>query len=415
MHSPDEGMAKLRFAIPSSGPFLPPSPLQGEGGQGGGGYPLPMIRRIWSLVIKEFVHLRTDWWMPAFMLLGGASELLLVGWATSRPISNLPLMVLDQDKTPASRLVVTDLENTGTFALASYAPDMQTIQNALDHGDINAAVVIPNGFAGELDSPTGHPALLAILNGAESVPADAALRAVQGVATDLDEKIAVQRLGINPQTFAGFEPSLRVWFNEALSEALYTTPAELGLMLEFTVLLFAGLSFSRERELGTLEQLLVMPFSSAELILGKAIPVILVAFSDFILMLAMIHFAFGVPIRGSLALLLILAAGYLLVELGKGMVISVISRTQHQAFLLVMLVGMMDFMFTGYAAPVESMPPFLQTLANIIPAHHWLSILRGILLKGAGLDVLWPHVVALVILGIVIGTFSLIYVRRALD
>jgi ABC-2 type transport system permease protein len=374
-----------------------------------------MIRRIWSLVIKEFIHLRTDWWMPAFMLIGGASELLLVGWATSRPISNLPLMVLDQDKTPASRQIVAALENTGTFAPASDAPDMQTIQNALDRGDINAAVVIPDGFARELDTSTGRPSLLVILNGAESVPADASLRAIQGVATDLDEKIAVKRLGVDPKTFAGFNPSLRVWFNEALSEALYTTPAELGLMLEFTVLLFAGLSFARERELGTLEQLLVMPFSSAELILGKAIPVILVAFSDFLLMLAMIHFAFGVPVRGSLLLLIVLAAGYLLVELGKGMVISVVSRTQHQAFLLVMLVGMVDFMFTGYAAPVESMPPILQQVANIIPAHHWLSILRGLLLKGAGFDVLWPHVLALVILGVVIGTFSLIYVRRALD
>jgi ABC-2 type transport system permease protein len=113
--------------------------------------------------------------------------------------------------------------------------------------------------------------------------------------------------------------------------------------------------------------------------------------------------------------LLVLAFGYLLVELGKGLVISVISRTQHQAFLLVMLIGMVDFMFTGYAAPVEGMPKVLQVVANIIPAHHWLTILRSILLKGAGLDVLWPHVLALVGLGLVIGTFSLRYVRQALD
>lgn len=374
-----------------------------------------MIRRVWSLVVKEFIHLRSDWWLPAFMLLGGALELLLVGWATSRPITNLPLMVLDRDKTPASRSVVTALENTGTFRLAAAAPDMQTIQDALDRGQINAAVVIPEGFARELEVATGRPIVLTILNGAETVPAEAALRAVQGVATELSETVAVRRLGLDPQAFAGFDPSLRVWFNEALSEALYTTPAELGLMLEFTVLLFAALSFSRERELGTLEQLLVMPFTSVELILGKAIPVIIVGFSDFVVMLAMVHFAFGVPVRGSLALLLLLAAGYLMVELAKGMVISVISRTQHQAFLMVMLVGMTDFMFTGYAAPVESMPRLLQTLANIIPAHHWLSILRGLLLKGADLQVLWPHVLALAILGIVIGTFSLIYVRRALD
>lgn len=374
-----------------------------------------ILRRIWSLAIKEFIHLLNDWWMPAFMLIGGATELLLVGWATSRPITNLPLMVFDQSGSAASRSVIMALENTGTFRLEEEINQMQTIQDALERGDINAAVIIPPDFSEQMDSTKGKPVLFVILNGAESIPANAALRAVQGVANDLGEQIVVRRLGLNPEEFAGFNPSLRVWFNEALSEALYTTPAELGLMLEFTVLLFAALAFSRERELGTLEQLLVMPFSSLEIILGKSIPVIIVGFFDFILMLGMVHFAFGVPVRGSLALLLVLAFGYLLVELSKGLVISVIARTQHQAFLLVMLVGMADFMFTGYAAPVEGMPKALQWFANLVPAHHWLSILRGLLLKGAGLAVLWPHVVALALLGLVIGTFSLRFVRRALD
>jgi ABC-2 type transport system permease protein len=374
-----------------------------------------MLRRIWSLVIKEFIHLRNDWWLPAFMLLGGASELLLVGWATSRPITNLPIMVLDHDRGAASRALMTSLENTGTFRQPEYVNDMTTIEDALNRGQINAAVVIPPDFDDQMASPTGRPTLFVILNGAESTPALAAKRAVEGLAQDLDQRIAIQRLGLPPNEFAGFDPSLRVWFNEALSEALYTTPAELGLMLEFTVLLFAALAFSRERELGTLEQLLVMPFSSMEIIIGKSIPVIIVGFTDFLIMLIMVHFAFGVPVRGSLPLLLVLAFGYLMVELGKGLVVSVVSRTQHQAFLLVLLVGMVDFMFTGYAAPVEGMPQALQWVANIIPAHHWLTILRGILLKGTGLNVLWPHVLWLAGLGLIIGTFSLRFVRRALD
>jgi ABC-2 type transport system permease protein len=374
-----------------------------------------MLRRILSLVVKEFIHLRNDWWMPAFMLIGGAMELFLVGWATSRPITNLPLMVLDQSKTSASRLIVSELQNTGTFRTPEQVTDMETIRAALDRGQINAAVIIPPDFGDQMASQTGHPTLLVILNGAESTPALAARRAIQGLAQQIDQRIVIQRLGLDPAEFAGFIPSLRVWFNENLSEAFYTTPAELGLMLEFTVLLFAALTFSRERELGTLEQLLVMPFSSLEIIIGKTIPVILVAFADFALMLSMVHFAFGVPVRGSLLLLLLLALIYLLVELSKGLVLSVISRTQHQAFLLVMLVGMVDFMFTGYAAPVEGMPPILQRFANFIPAHHWLEILRGILLKGAGLDVLWPHVLALLGLGLVVGIFSFRFVRQALD
>ncbi|MFZ5920082.1 MAG: ABC transporter permease [Chloroflexota bacterium] len=374
-----------------------------------------MLRRIWSLVIKEFIHLRNDWWLPAFMLLGGATELLLVGWATSRPITNLPLMVLDQDRSAASRGLVVAIENTGTFRQPEYINDMAAIEDALDRGAINAALVIPPGFGEQMASPSGSPTLVVILNGAESTPAIAAKRAIEGLAQDMGQRITLRRLGLGPAEFSGFDPSLRVWFNEALSEALYTTPAELGMMLEFTILLFAALAFSRERELGTLEQLLVMPFSAMEIIIGKSIPVILIGFTDFLLMLGMVHFAFGVPVRGSLPLLLLLAFGYLLVELGKGLVVSVMSRIQHQAFLMVLLIGMVDFMFTGYAAPVEGMPQILQWFANLIPAHHWLTILRGILLKGAGLDVLWPNLLWLAGLGLVIGTFSLRFVRRALD
>jgi ABC-2 type transport system permease protein len=263
-------------------------------------------------------------------------------------------------------------------------------------------------------SVNGRPLLTVLLNGAESVAATSALRSVEGLTRSINERVALQRMNIPPNTLSGFVPSIRVWFNEALSEALYTTPAELALMLEFTVLVFAALSFARERELGTLEQLLVMPFSTLEIIIGKSIPAIIVAFLDFSLMLGLVHFAFDVPIRGSLPLLFLIALGYLFVELGKGLVISVTSRTQHQAFLLVMLIGMVDFLFTGYAAPVESMPRALQLFANFIPAHHWLAIFRGILLKGVGLEVIWPHLVALLGLGLVIGGFSLRYVRRAL-
>jgi ABC-2 type transport system permease protein len=373
-----------------------------------------MIARIWSLVVKEFIHLRRDWWLPMFMVIGGATELLVVGWATSRPMTNLPLMVLDQDQSAMSREVVTALENTTTFTLTEWALDLRQIEDAMDRGSINTALIIPPDFSQEMGASDGNPTLMFILNGAESVAATEALRAVEGVGRDLNERLVLRRLSFLEGSLEAFNPSIRVWFNEALSEALYTTPAELALMLEFTVLVFAALSFARERELGTLEQLLVMPFSTMEIIIGKALPAVLVAFVDFVIMLGMIHFAFNVPIRGSLLLVFILAIGYLFVELGKGLVISVSSKTQHQAFLLVLLIGMTDFMFTGYAAPVESMPQALQWFANLVPAYHWLRILRGILLKGVGLEVLWPHVLALVILGVVIGGFSLRYVRRAL-
>ncbi len=374
-----------------------------------------MFRRIWSLTIKEFIHLRNDWWMPVFMLFGGALELILVGWATSRPIANLPIMLLDHDRSPASRQVIIGLENTGTFAPHEIATDMQIIQDAMERGQIIAAVIIPPGFGQEVANSHGQPTLSVILNGAESTPASAALQAVEGVIAAMNQQIAIERLRIDPQEFAGFEPSMRVWFNESLNDAFYTVPAELGMMLEFTVLLFAALAFSRERELGTLEQLLVMPFSSLEIIIGKSIPVILLGLFDFVLMIGLASFFFNLPMRGSPALLLFVAICYLFVELGKGLVISVIAKTQHQAFLLVMMIGMMDFMFTGYAAPVESMPQIVQNVSMLIPARHWLDILRGIMLKGSGLDVLLPQILMMLGLGVVINIFTLRYVRKALN
>ena len=349
------------------------------------------------------------------MLIGGALELLLVGWATSRPISNLPLMIWDQDHSAESRELVVALENTGTFSIMEKVQQYQTLEEALMHGDINAAVIIPPDYSSELLSPNDEPTVSVILNGAESIPAKEAKRAIQGVVRDLGEEISLTHHGLDRSWTESFLFSLKVWFNETLSEAYYTTPAELGLMLEFTILLFAALTFSREREFGTLEQLLVMPFSSLEIILGKSVPVILVGMADFTLLLGVTYFAFGVPVRGSLALLLTLALGYTIVELGKGMFISVISRNQHQAFLLVFTVGMIDFMFTGYAAPVESMPRVMQLIAQLVPAHHWLNILRGLLLKGAGIPTLWPSIAALTVLGMVITTISLRFIRRALD
>jgi ABC-2 type transport system permease protein len=373
-----------------------------------------MVKRIWSLVIKDFTHLIRDWWLPAFMLFGGLLELLVIGWATSRPITNLPMMILDQDQSTASRELISALENTTTFSISHYALSYSEIDNAMDRGSINAAIIIPNKYGSEMEAQNGKPTIAAILNGAESTAATAALRSIEGLIADLGIGITIERFGLPEEALAGFIPSLRVWFNEALNEALYTTPAELGLMLEFTILVFAGLSFSREREMGTLENLLVMPFSSLEIIAGKSIPVIIIGFIDFILLGGIVRFAFDVPIRGSVSLLLLIALIYILVELGKGLVISVSSRTQHQAFLIILLVGMVDFLFTGYAVPVESMPSLLQILSNLIPAHHWLVILRGILLKGVGLEILWPNVLALVILGIVIGSISIIFVRRSL-
>ena len=156
-----------------------------------------MIRRILALVKKEFIHLKNDWWLPAFMLFGGALELLMIGWATSRPISNLPLMIWDMDRTTASRNLVISIENTGTFELVEPGSSLAVIEEQMDRGQINAAVIIPRGFANELNNQNGSPVIQVLLNGAESIPAKEAQRAIEGVVWNLGEKISIERLGLN--------------------------------------------------------------------------------------------------------------------------------------------------------------------------------------------------------------------------
>ena len=155
-----------------------------------------MLKRIWSLVIKEFIHLRSDWWLPAFMLIGGASELLAVAWATSRPITNLPLMVFDQSQNSGKPRHDHWAGKHQNICAPEQVNDMQTIQNAMDRGQISAALVIPPDYAEQLQSPIGKPTLLMIFNGSESSPAQAANRAVQGLARDIDQRILIRRLGL---------------------------------------------------------------------------------------------------------------------------------------------------------------------------------------------------------------------------
>jgi ABC-2 type transport system permease protein len=208
---------------------------------------------------------------------------------------------------------------------------------------------------------------------------------------------------------------VRVWFNEELKTSNYEVPSELGFMLVGVALMVASLGIARERELGTLEQLMVTPLRSVELILGKALPVMFLSYLNFLLMLGLVVFVFQVPMRGSWSLLLTIALFYLLVEMGWGLMISAVSRTQVQALLLAFMLMMVEVVFSGYAFPVENMPWLLRRIANFVPIKHWLIVLRSILLKGAGIDVFWRELLSLAALGLVINVVTIYFLRRRLE
>jgi len=376
-----------------------------------------MSSRIWHLVTKELIHLRRDILLVSFIVLGPVSELVFIAWSTSGDIQHLPTAIVDHDRSEASRALVVALENSETFDANYYPANEGELRALIDAGTVASGVLIPSGFGKGLEVLGSQaPQVQVILDGSDPVAARTAEMSALGVISSFGQERALQAWG-NIAGVMGevIRTDVRVWFNEELSEANYTVPSEMGFMLEMVALMVAAISIARERELGTFEQLMVTPVRTWELIIGKAIPAVVISYIDFLLMLGITIFIFGVPMKGSLALLLVLALFYIFVELGWGLLISGFSRTQLQALLLVMVVAMVGMVFSGYAFPVDTMPPLMQMVANLVPIKHWLLIMRDIMLKGAGINMFWKELVALAILGVIINAVTLTILRKRLD
>ncbi|MFN2130868.1 MAG: ABC transporter permease [Anaerolineae bacterium] len=371
-----------------------------------------MWYRIWRLTVKELIQLARDRLLAPFVLLGPLTELLLVAWSTSQGIKHLPTIVLDLDHSAASRGLIEAMINTDTFD--PYA--VETLDQAtaeIQDGRALAAWIIPRGFeAGLLDTAGDAPSVQLILDGADAVAAQTAAQVARGVVAAYGQRVAVQSQSSGPLDLSPLDMSLRVWFNEEMKESNYMIPSELGFIAAAIAAMVASMAIAREYELGTLEQLMVTPLRTAELVIGKSVVAIALGYTEFLLMLALVVWGFKVPLRGSLPLLMAIAFFYMLVELGWGLMISAVARTQMQALLIAFAVVMVMVIFCGYAYPVETMPPLMRLIANVFPLKHWLVIFRGILLKGAGLRVFWRELLAIAGLGIAIYTGTVLLMAR---
>ena len=375
-----------------------------------------MIARTWNLAIKDMLQLWRDKLILLFVLLGPMSELVMVAWATSGEIEHIPTAVLDRDRSAASRALVEALENTETFDTSHYIQTEDEARALVDAGTVLVAVLIPSGFEEHLVALREPAQVQLILDGADPSAARAARISAEGAVAAFSQSVALQRMAPVSEAWGNvIDLDLRVWFNEELKASNYEVPSELGFMLAGVALMLASLGIARERELGTFEQLMVTPLRSAELIVGKALPVLVLTYLNFLAMLGLVVSVFKVPMRGSWSLLLIIAFFYLLIEMVFGLMISAVSKTQVQALTLAFAVIMVEIVFSGYSFPVENMPRLLQVIANFVPIKHWLLILRGILLKGAGVDVFWKELVSLAVLGFASITFTIFFLRRRLE
>jgi ABC-2 type transport system permease protein len=375
-----------------------------------------MLGRIWTLVIKELIQLRRNTLLWFMALFGALLETALVAYSGSVPIEHLPLAVLDRDRTGASRALVVALENTETFDANYYLTDIDEVRGLVDKGKATAAVVIPPGFARQLDDPlTLPPQVQVIVDGSDSTAAETAMGAAEGAVASFGQTVSLQAMAFSEEELMPIGISMRVWFNEEMKKSNYTTPSEAGFIVGALTAMIAAAAVAREREMGTLEQLMVTPLRPIEMLVGKSAAAILVGYTEFVLVVLMIHFVFEVPMRGSWTLLWVLSFFYMLVELSWGLLVSAFADNQLQALLLLFCIIMVMMTFSGYAYPVDTMPRAMQLVSNIFPIRHWLVVFRSILLKGAGIADFWPHLLAIAALGVLMMSAAVLVLGRKVE
>ncbi len=370
-----------------------------------------MWQRIISIIIKEFIQLRRDRRTMAMIVVIPIIEMSLFGYALSTDIKNVSLVVWDASNTVESRELIESFRQTEFFSINYYATDYDDIAKRIESGDAKVALVIPPEYSKHLhrgetvqvqffadgsDPTTGIQAL-----------ANASL-IVQAKGAELMGKSQLREIALP----VSLEP--RVWYNPAMQSSIFYLPGLVGLILQMLTVMLTAFAIVREKENGTIEQLNVTPLRRGELIVAKLIPYIIIAYTQVILVLTTAVLVFSMPIRGNLLLLLSLTSLFLMFSLGIGLFISTISRTQFQAMQASIMILLPSIILSGFIFPIESMPKLAQWISMFIPLTYFLRILRGIVVKGVGFELLWQEAAILAVMGVATLVLAATRVRRTL-
>jgi len=373
-----------------------------------------MIGRTLTIARKELLHIVRDRRTLVVMFLLPIVQLFLMGYAATTDVEHLSTAVLDGDHTSQSRELIEAYRASNYFDIVSYVEDEDSLARMVDRGVIRAGLIIPAGYGA--DVVAGRRASVAfVIDGSDPNVASTVFAASQQVGQAQTMRIIERRMGIDMEDMPGVEVYPRVWYNPEMKSVNFMIPGLIAMVLFTLTILLTSLAIVREREQGTIEQLMVTPIRPIELIVGKVIPYVFVAFFDMLEVLAIGVFWFGVPIHGSFSLLLLLAVLFLMTSLGIGIFISSVANTQQEAMLTVWLMLLPSIFLAGFFFPIEAMPGFLQALSYLIPLRYMLVIIRAIILKGVGLEVLAEQVVALAVFGAVIMVFAATRFRKRLE
>jgi drug efflux transport system permease protein len=357
--------------------------------------------RVWAVSRKEFVHIMRD---PRSLGMAIAIPMLLLvlfGYALTLDVDNVPLFIWDQSESHVSRELVSRFEGSRYFTIQGYARSYPELERAIDSGKALVGLIIPTNFAGDIDSGRSAPVQL-IVDGSDSNTATIAIGYADVVALSFSEDIAireVQRSGdATLQTPLDMQP--RVWFNADMTSKNYIIPGLIAVIMMVIAALLTSLTVAREWERGTMEQLISTPVTGPELILGKLLPYFAIGMFDVLLAVIMGEFLFQVPLRGSVALLFGMAAIFLAGALSLGMVISIMTKSQLLASQLAMVLTFLpSFLLSDFMYAISNMPTPIQMITYLIPARYFVVLLKGIYLKGVGLEILALEAGLLVLFG----------------
>ncbi|EFO82121.1 ABC-2 type transporter [Oscillochloris trichoides DG-6] len=376
-----------------------------------------MAAHLLPIIRKEFIHIIRDPRTLAVMFVMPLLQLILLGYAATSDVRNVPLAVYDQSRTPQSRRLVEAFVASGQFAVTQVATSEQDLARLVDSGRAQAGLIIPPSYATDLlGGRTAQAAF--VLDGSDPSVASTSLSAARLIgqveATTIQQQNLARRAG-GVALATPIEVRTRVWYNPDMASAYFMVPALIGMILQIQATLLTASAIVRERERGTIEQLIVTPIRPWELIVGKILPFALVALLITVEVLVIGTFWFKVPIRGSLPLLLGISCLFLLSSLGIGLLISTVAQTQQEAFLLTFLTLLPSVFLSGFIYPIAAMPLALQFVSGFIPLTYFLVVVRGIVLKGIGIPDLGNQIVALTIFGIVLIILASARFRKRLD
>jgi ABC-2 type transport system permease protein len=359
-----------------------------------------MLRNIANIAWKELLQIRRDTFLILFLVLAPTLQLVLISRNTAKGLSDVSTAVLDLDQTDLSRALIAQLDATRELAVERFPPSHEVLNRLLDDGVVQVGIVIPHGFAREFHSPVDAPARVqAMVDGTNILIGSMIEPVIAGVLGRFVQSRVVPPPGVDP---GGVEVYLSARFNPTYDIQWFVIPSTVAFIVYQVALVLAATGFVREKEIGTLEQLMITPIRRMELIIGKALAPTGLSLLNFALLLAVQTWGYDIPQRGSLPLLFLTTLLAILAIVGVGTLISLFTQNQQQAVLLVFLLAILEITISGYMLPVENMPLVMQGLAQISPLQHFMTATRAIILRDATLGMVLPNLLALT--GITLGT-----------